>query len=109
MSQEELAECAAVSVRAISDLERGITRRPHRQTVQALADGLGLAGWERASFEEAAATRVKVATGRGRSTPRIGLPAPTGSIIGREADVAALTRLLRGSATRLVTVTGPGG
>ena len=106
MSQEELAESAAVSVRAISDLERGITRRAHRQTVQALADGLRLAGPERASFEESAATRPKA---RARGTPRVGLPAPTSSIIGREPDVAALGRLLRGPGTRLVTVTGPGG
>jgi predicted ATPase/tetratricopeptide (TPR) repeat protein/DNA-binding XRE family transcriptional regulator len=107
MSQEELAESAAVSVRAISDLERGITRRPHRQTVKALADGLGITGWERASFEEVA-EQAKASTLR-RRAPQVGLPAPTSSIIGREADVTAVSRLLRGSTTRLVTVTGPGG
>src|SRR5436309_14209943 len=65
MSQEILAERAAVSVRAISDLERGITRRPHRETVKALADGLGITGGERASFEEAAG-RAKPSSPRKR-------------------------------------------
>jgi len=41
LSQEDLAADAKVSVRAISDLERGVTRRPHRETIRALAAALG--------------------------------------------------------------------
>jgi predicted ATPase len=37
------------------------------------------------------------------------LPAPVASIIGREADVETLTRLLSGESPRLLTLTGPGG
>jgi predicted ATPase len=37
------------------------------------------------------------------------IPASTSSFIGRETDVAAILELLRGSQTRLVTLTGPGG
>ncbi|MCT9143904.1 helix-turn-helix domain-containing protein, partial [Streptomyces violarus] len=39
---EELAEASGVSGRAIGDMERGKSRRPHRGTVTALAQGLEL-------------------------------------------------------------------
>ena len=37
LSQEELAERSRLSVRAISDLERGLKHRPRSATVQLLA------------------------------------------------------------------------
>ena len=40
LSQEALAERAGLSVRAISDLERGERRRPYLHTVQQLAAAL---------------------------------------------------------------------
>jgi transcriptional regulator with XRE-family HTH domain len=42
LTLEELAELSGVSVRAISDLERGLTRRPHPRTLRLLAAALGL-------------------------------------------------------------------
>ena len=42
LSQEELAERAGLSVRAISDLERGIHQVPRLETVRLLADALRL-------------------------------------------------------------------
>ncbi len=42
MTQEELAERASLSARAISDLERGVKKRPQRETVRLLADALEL-------------------------------------------------------------------
>jgi len=42
LTREELAELSGVSVRAISDLERGLTRKPHPRSVRALAGALGL-------------------------------------------------------------------
>ena len=33
LSQEALAECAKLSTRAVSDLERGVRRLPYRATV----------------------------------------------------------------------------
>ncbi|WP_420715131.1 helix-turn-helix domain-containing protein, partial [Streptomyces sp. XY332] len=54
LSQEELAHTSGVSVRALSDLERGRTRGPQRRTVQALADGLGLDPTAASALEEAA-------------------------------------------------------
>src|ERR1700727_1279072 len=41
LTQEELAEAARVSYRTISDLERGVSRSPHRDTVRLLAGALG--------------------------------------------------------------------
>jgi len=42
LSQEELAERAGVSLRGVSDLERGLRRAPHLSTVRMLADALEL-------------------------------------------------------------------
>lgn len=54
MSQEELAERAGLSARAISDLERGVKRVPRRDTVQLLVEALQLSGEERTAFVTAA-------------------------------------------------------
>jgi WD40 repeat protein/transcriptional regulator with XRE-family HTH domain len=50
LSQEELAERSGLSVRAIGDIERGQTRWPYRDSVQRLANALGLADQEREGF-----------------------------------------------------------
>ncbi len=42
LTQEALAERAGLSLRAVSDLERGVKTRPHRDTVALLAAALGL-------------------------------------------------------------------
>src|ERR1700674_464884 len=42
LTQEDLAERASLSARAISDLERGVKQTPRRQTVELLADALRL-------------------------------------------------------------------
>jgi tetratricopeptide (TPR) repeat protein/DNA-binding XRE family transcriptional regulator len=57
MTQEELAEAAGLSSRAISYLERGEVTTPHKDTVRLLAGALGLAGPVRAGFEAAARGR----------------------------------------------------
>ena len=54
LTQEALAERARISVRAISDLERGLHRTPQKDTVHLLADALQLSAQERAAFEAAA-------------------------------------------------------
>jgi tetratricopeptide (TPR) repeat protein/DNA-binding XRE family transcriptional regulator len=43
LTQQELAERSGLSVRAISNLERGRTRRPYPNSVRLLTDALGLA------------------------------------------------------------------
>jgi membrane protein implicated in regulation of membrane protease activity/DNA-binding XRE family transcriptional regulator len=54
LTQEDLAEQARISVRAISDLERGLHRTPQKDTVHLLADALQLSAQDRAAFEAAA-------------------------------------------------------
>src|SRR5579871_6083391 len=53
ISQETLAERAGISARAVSDLERGLYRAPHRDTVQLLSQALGLTAEEQAALEGA--------------------------------------------------------
>ena len=53
LSQVELARRAQLSVRAISDLERGIRRAPQPHTLQQLAGALGLNAAERARLAAA--------------------------------------------------------
>src|SRR5581483_6575111 len=57
LTQEALAERAGLSARAISDLERGLHRHPHRDTVQLIADALELPLPERGELLEAARRR----------------------------------------------------
>ena len=45
LTQEELAEAAGLSVRAVAYLERGVVATPQKETVRLLADALGLVGW----------------------------------------------------------------
>ncbi|MFD5095669.1 ATP-binding protein [Amycolatopsis thailandensis] len=50
MTQEELAERTGISVRSISDMERGRVRSPQRRTAELLVEGLGLTGKEADDF-----------------------------------------------------------
>src|SRR6516165_1910554 len=54
LTQDELAERAHLSVRGISNLERGVRRLPQRGTLTLLIEALRLEGAERAAFEAAA-------------------------------------------------------
>jgi tetratricopeptide (TPR) repeat protein/transcriptional regulator with XRE-family HTH domain len=105
LTQEELAEAARVSYRTVSDLERGVSRSPRRDTARLLADALGLSGDERARFEAAARGRRYTAgavapqplpggsAAATRTLPRQ-LPAHTPHFVGRADELAALTSLL---------------
>jgi predicted ATPase/DNA-binding XRE family transcriptional regulator len=108
VTQEHLAEVARVSANAISSLERGIRRAPHRDTVALLAMALQLSEAQRRDFEEAAAVM------RGRSAVREPMRRPIAnsplfltSFVGREYEIAQLAELLAGR--RLLTITGSGG
>jgi tetratricopeptide (TPR) repeat protein/transcriptional regulator with XRE-family HTH domain len=58
LTQEELAEAAALPVRTLSDLERGVTRTAHKDTALLLAGALGLADPVRGLFVAAARGKV---------------------------------------------------
>lgn len=135
VSQQELADRSGLSVRAISNLERGRTRWPYRDSLERLADSLHLAGTQRADFIAVGrrplpaaplpangyrATADTDAAGRadqGSITP-LGawpavprhLPAAVTGFVGREAALAQLTRLLPPQgATPVVAISGTAG
>ncbi|WP_327088500.1 helix-turn-helix domain-containing protein [Nonomuraea sp. NBC_01738] len=58
MTQQQLADLSALSVRAVRDLESERVSRPRPETVRLLADGLRLAGGTRERFVSAAAGRI---------------------------------------------------
>jgi predicted ATPase/DNA-binding XRE family transcriptional regulator len=108
LTQEALAELAGLSVRAVSDLERGVKRAPHRDTLRALADALGLSPGERAAWE--ADRRRLSLRAPGPRPPRLGnLPSPPTRLVGRDGPVAEVAGRLRDPGVRLVTLTGTAG
>src|SRR5438309_6228526 len=74
LTHEQLAERAGLSVRGISDLERGVRAQPRAYTVRQLADALGLSPDDRITFETAARSEVPLPRGQG--------PPPDGAILG---------------------------
>ena len=88
---EGLAEASGVSVRAISDTERGRSRAPQPRTVTALAAALGLGPTESDAF------RTLARSGREDDAP-IGrpracdLPRRSGHFVGRAAELATIGR-----------------
>ncbi len=110
LSQEELAEQANLSARAISDLERGVKRTPHKETIELLANALALPPQKRALFVAAARPALAPpATVPALHLHESDLTAPLTSLIGRERELLALTRMLGQSDVRLLTLTGTGG
>ena len=120
LSQEELAESAGLSVRGVSDLERGRRTSPRPETVRLLAEALKLNPKERASLIAAAhpeliAERpVEISPNLPPSalaTPLRPAPAlvPPTRLVGRDAEVERVGGLLQRDDVRLVTLTGPGG
>src|SRR5258708_5678456 len=113
LTQDELADRAHLSVRAISDLERGLRRAPHKDTLRLVADALGLSEGDRDRLTEAARHSRGAAS---QSAPAVPAPQMRGAIpwnltplIGREREEAALSHLLSRPDVRLLTLTGPAG
>jgi len=110
LTQEELAEAAGVTARAISYLERGEVTTPRKETVRLLADALMLAGQVRLQFE---------ATARGRGGPDAkadGLTAATrtlprdiASFTGRDRELAELAEAAAAAVGGVVSIHAIGG
>ena len=88
MTQEELAESAGLTSRAISYLERGEVTTPHKDTVRLLANALRLTGQARAQFQSAARGRGGADAGAVVATRT--LPRDVASFTGRQRELAEL-------------------
>jgi class 3 adenylate cyclase len=98
LTQEALAERAGISVRAVSDLERGLYQVPHRDTVARLAEALNLT-LDEAALLEAAIVRQRGPLGlaqntRGDDSAAHGaLELPTGTVTFLLTEVDGSSRL----------------
>ena len=98
LSQEQLAERAGISARAIGDIETGVSRWPRAITVALIAEALELDARSR----EALRTASSRANAR-QTNASLPKAAP---LVGRDLERAALNTLLRDPLARIVTVTG---
>jgi predicted ATPase/transcriptional regulator with XRE-family HTH domain len=110
LSQEVLAERAALSTNGISALERGASLAPQRETLALLVKALRLSAEQQLALEQAA---IRPSRPRDRhpvaAQPALNnnLPRTPSSFVGRESEIAAITALLENH--QLVTVVGFGG
>jgi transcriptional regulator with XRE-family HTH domain len=121
LTQEELAEAAGLSPRAISDLERGVNRTARRDTALLLAEALGMTESAGAVFVAAARGRIPAvdvltALGKpgrqpGAASPRLwNVPARNLAFTGRDDLLAAVRdRLQAGQAAVVQALRGMGG
>ncbi len=110
MTQQQLAERAGISVRAVSDLERGINRAPRARTLSLMAGALGLPGDERDRWQAICALDSPIDQLQSVTTNHTQpLSRPLTSFVGRDDEVRDVSELLTQADTRLVTLTGPGG
>jgi predicted ATPase/transposase/DNA-binding XRE family transcriptional regulator len=119
MTQANLARqvgCAAITIRKI---ESGVLR-PSLQIARRMAEYLELASEERAAFVQVARGEILLdglalpdhPAAVGPRPPHIRpikLPLPSSGLIGRAQEMAAISRLLRNTDVRLLTLTGTGG
>jgi predicted ATPase len=105
LTQEEAAKRAGMSVRGLSNLERGLVSRPRRASLDALADAFGLTDRDRRRLfdQYRPVPPAPEAVGGSWRGPRSHLR----ELVGRDAELAELEDALR--VHDLVTVTGPGG
>jgi predicted ATPase/DNA-binding XRE family transcriptional regulator len=123
LTREQLAQCAGCSVSALRKIE-GDERRPSRQLAELLANCLRIPPDQRPTFLQvargqlrverlAAASVLQPATGlradHDLAQPALRLPLPPTPLVGREAELATLARLLLDPQCRLLTLVGPGG
>jgi tetratricopeptide (TPR) repeat protein/transcriptional regulator with XRE-family HTH domain len=109
LTQEELADQAGLSVRGLSDLERGARRAPRRETVQLLALALHLPAAERTQLETAARQRgVTAVQAPGERGPSSASSATALPFVGRAQELALLDQLLTDGPSVLLVAGEPG-
>jgi transcriptional regulator with XRE-family HTH domain/tetratricopeptide (TPR) repeat protein len=94
LTLEELSESSGVSVRALSDMERGRALGPQRRTVELIADALKLDGARRDEFVALAKTG-RTRSGYLTAAPGLcELPGSIGDYTGRTAELAWISGVL---------------
>jgi non-specific serine/threonine protein kinase len=106
LTQEVLAERAALSPRGLAYLERG-ERQPYRDTVRRLCEALNITAAERADLEEAARAASRLLATDTSDVSLTNLPLEITTFVGREQELATLAELLVHA--RLLTLMGTGG
>lgn len=111
LTQEELANRAGLSERALGKIERGELRAPRASTLTLLTGALELNTEQTRALRLAAYGTVTVSAAPSSEGSASGaLPSPPTPLLGREHEVGALCDLLAGDdAHRLITLVGPGG
>ncbi|MCW5852329.1 MAG: tetratricopeptide repeat protein [Anaerolineae bacterium] len=118
LTQEELAERVGYAVATIRKIERD-ELRPAYQMAERLAEELDIGPADRPAFirfarDEGAdisplPTQTAQVTPQPPPPPAPNLPRPLTSLVGREAEIAAVQQLLQRDDVCLVTLIGPGG
>ena len=93
MTLEQLAELSGVSVRTLSDMERGRSRGPQHRTVAAIADALGVGTSEREQLIELA-REGRLRDHWTRPTGLCALPRSVDDFTGRAAELAWINDLV---------------
>lgn len=115
LSQEDLAERSGLSVRGISDLERGARTSPRLETVRLIAGALDLTSENRSVLLAAARPEIEPVPSSSRdlaNTRTLELPnppLPPTRLVGRQQELERILELFRTREARLITLTGQGG
>jgi transcriptional regulator with XRE-family HTH domain len=108
LTLEQLAESSGVSVRGISDIERGVRERPRRSTIDALCDALQLDAGTRRELAREQARRVRTELPAESVQPH-----RVQDFVGRDAEFRTISEHLGGASQdgvpRTVIVAGPPG
>ena len=100
LTQEALAERASLSTRAVSDLERGLSRAPRYDTLDLLTKAMNLEAEPRAALF--AAARPPLPADDTKAAPLQVLPFPPTPLLGREQEVTQALNLVQAQGVRLV-------
>ncbi len=111
LTQEELAEVAGISVRGLSDLERGVIGAPRLETLALLAKALHLSMDDLSDLQGEAPNRQGPLASPFPviQSARACLPYQLMPLVGRDREVAEVVELLQRPDVRLLTLIGLGG
>jgi predicted ATPase/DNA-binding XRE family transcriptional regulator len=116
LTQEELAERAGVSVRTVSDIERGLRQSLYRDTAQRLAEALEVEEEDRPHFVAFARGRIKRPRRDSPFNPSLDasslfatIPVIPTRLIDRERELNILMKAFADRSIRLLTLMGSGG